>query len=143
MKEKTTETVAESRPVWESLETFARQGVQNLLQRVLEDLLSRSIVAYSDPIRQSRRHAALSTHAVDLTPVSPLHPPVVPWHSDTRLPRNVSESPLTTPVSASNLRRVVNFRRCIVRFNAAARVFAPPSGLATTRCRHIVWHLAF
>jgi hypothetical protein len=109
-------------------------------------LLSRAIVAYSDPIRQSRRHAALSrprrlyaapslcgsasatretfptfpavlsTRAVDLAPVSPLHPPVIPWHSDTRLPRSVSESPLTTPVSASNLRRVVNFRRCIVRF---------------------------
>jgi putative transposase len=37
MKEKSTETVAESRPVWESLEAFARQGVQDLLQRVLED----------------------------------------------------------------------------------------------------------
>ncbi len=37
MKEKTTEEVAESRPVWESLEAFARQGVQDLLQRVLEE----------------------------------------------------------------------------------------------------------
>jgi putative transposase len=37
MKEQSIETVAESRPVWESLEAFARQGVQNLLQRVLEE----------------------------------------------------------------------------------------------------------
>jgi hypothetical protein len=32
MKEKSTETGAESRPTWESLEAFARQGVQRLLQ---------------------------------------------------------------------------------------------------------------
>ena len=37
MKEQTTETSAESRPVWEGLEAFARQGVQELLQRVLEE----------------------------------------------------------------------------------------------------------
>ncbi len=37
MKKQSTETVAESRPVWESLEAFARQGVQDLLQRVLEE----------------------------------------------------------------------------------------------------------
>ena len=37
MKEKSTGTGAESRPTWESLEAFARQGVQRLLQQLLED----------------------------------------------------------------------------------------------------------
>src|SRR4029450_9812605 len=37
MKEKSTERGAESRPTWESLETFAREGVQRLLQQVLEE----------------------------------------------------------------------------------------------------------
>ena len=37
MKEKSTGTGAESRPTWESLETFARQGVQRLLQQLLEE----------------------------------------------------------------------------------------------------------
>ena len=37
MKEKSTETGVESRPAWESLEAFARQGVQRLLQQVLEE----------------------------------------------------------------------------------------------------------
>ncbi len=37
MKEKSSETGAESRPTWESLEAFARQGVQRLLQQVLEE----------------------------------------------------------------------------------------------------------
>ena len=37
MKEQSTETGAESRPTWESLEAFARQGVQRLLQQLLEE----------------------------------------------------------------------------------------------------------
>jgi hypothetical protein len=37
VKEQSTETRGESRPVWEGLEAFARQGVQDLLQRVLEE----------------------------------------------------------------------------------------------------------
>jgi len=37
VKEKSTEGSAESRPVWESLEAFARQGVQRLLQQLLEE----------------------------------------------------------------------------------------------------------
>ena len=37
MKEQSTETETESRPVWEGLEAFARQGVQDLLQRMLEE----------------------------------------------------------------------------------------------------------
>ena len=36
MKEKSTETGTESRPVWESLEALARQGVQ---RRLLQQLL--------------------------------------------------------------------------------------------------------
>ena len=39
MKEKNTERVVESRPVWEGLEAFARQGVQRLLQQLLEEEL--------------------------------------------------------------------------------------------------------
>jgi hypothetical protein len=37
MKEQSAETSVESRPVWEGLEAFARRGVQDLLQRVLEE----------------------------------------------------------------------------------------------------------
>ena len=37
MKEQSTETRGESRPVWEGLEAFARQGVQDLLQRMLKE----------------------------------------------------------------------------------------------------------
>jgi transposase-like protein len=37
MKEQSTETGAELRPTWESLEAFARQGVQRLLQQLLEE----------------------------------------------------------------------------------------------------------
>jgi hypothetical protein len=37
MKEQSIAEAAESRPVWESLERFARQGVQRLLQQVLEE----------------------------------------------------------------------------------------------------------
>ena len=37
MKEQSIIEVGESRPVWESLEGFARQGVQRLLQQVLEE----------------------------------------------------------------------------------------------------------
>jgi len=36
VREKTTESVAASSPTWETLETFARQSMQQLLQRMLE-----------------------------------------------------------------------------------------------------------
>ena len=98
-------------------------------------MLSRSIVAYYDPIRQSRGHAAtsrpsrlyaapslcgsasathetfptftavLSTRAVDPTPVGPRRPSRCARRRDTRLPRHISESPPTITVSASNARR--------------------------------------
>ena len=37
MKEQSTETATESMPTWKSLEAFARQGVQRLLQQLLEE----------------------------------------------------------------------------------------------------------
>lgn len=37
MKQKSTGTATESRPLWEALEAFARQGMQALLQRVLDE----------------------------------------------------------------------------------------------------------
>jgi hypothetical protein len=88
-------------------------------------LLSRTLLAYSDPIRQSREHAAtsrprrlyatpslcgsasatrgtfptftavLSRRAVDHTPVGPRGCPVARTPLDTRLPRFVPESPPT------------------------------------------------
>jgi putative transposase len=54
MKEKSIIEVGESRPVWESLEALARQGVQRLLQQLLEDeveqLLGRQRSARRDGI---------------------------------------------------------------------------------------------
>jgi len=43
VKEKSTERAVESRPVWESLEAFARQGVQRLLQQVLEEEVEQTL----------------------------------------------------------------------------------------------------
>jgi len=43
MKEKSTEQGGESRPVWETLEAFARQGIQRLLQQMLEDELEQAL----------------------------------------------------------------------------------------------------
>ena len=37
MREKSTETVGTSSPTWETLEAFARQSMQQLLQQLLED----------------------------------------------------------------------------------------------------------
>ena len=88
-------------------------------------VLSRALIAYSDPIRQSREHAAasrpcrlyaapslcgsasatrgtfptfaavLSRRAVDHTPMGPKCRPVARAHLDARLPRFVPESPPT------------------------------------------------
>jgi hypothetical protein len=94
-------------------------------------MLSRSITAYYDPIRQSRRHAATSQpcclyaapslwgaprrptrpsllsllccpRAADPTPVGPTRRSRCVHASGTRLPRTINESPPTKPVSASN-----------------------------------------
>jgi len=59
--------------------------------------------------------AVLSIHVVDLTPAVRRALPLY-THGDSRLPRNVTESPSTTTVSASNARREIRFRGCIVRF---------------------------
>ena len=107
-------------------------------------MLSQILLAYSDPIRQSRRHratspghglyarpslcgsaeathetfptfpGALSPRAADLTPVGPLALPVSPGLSDTRLPRMTSESPPTSP-SLPAIPDGGPFRGCIVR----------------------------
>jgi len=122
-------------------------------------VLSRSIVAYSDPIRQSRRHratspvhglyarpslcgsaeathetfptfpGALSPRAADLTPVGPLALPVSPGLSDTRLPRITSESPPTSP-SLPAVPDGGPFRGCIVRVMLRpVRLPGPPGWL--------------
>ncbi len=58
MKEQSIIEVGESRPVWESLEGFARQGVQRLLQQVLEEEVEQAL----GRARYARREA------VDATP---------------------------------------------------------------------------
>jgi hypothetical protein len=102
-------------------------------------VLSRALLAYYDPIRRSRGHATisrqgrlyvapslcgsasatretfptftavLSTRAIDHTPVGPRCRPVARAHRDARLPRFQNESPPTTSVSASYLRREEHF----------------------------------
>ena len=47
---------------------------------------------------------------------------------DARLPRLITESPPTTPVSASNIRRGLNFRRCIVRVMLRPACLPSPPG---------------
>ena len=102
-------------------------------------LLSRSITAYYDPIRQSHGHATisrpgrlyaapslcgsasatretfptftavLSTRAIDHTPVGLLRCPVARMRRDTRLPRFHRSRHPQEPVSASNYRREEHF----------------------------------
>src|SRR5262250_1047534 len=43
MQEKSTGAGAESRPTWESLEAFARRGVQRLLQQLLEEEVEQAV----------------------------------------------------------------------------------------------------
>ena len=50
------------------------------------------------------------------------------WPRDTRLPRPTSESPPTRPVSASNPRRAMSFRRCIVRVMLRPACLPGPPG---------------
>jgi hypothetical protein len=119
-------------------------------------MLSRSIIAYYSPMRQSRRHAAtsrlrlyaapslcgsasatretfptfttvLSMHAADPTPVAHRVFPFSP-HDDSRLPRIITESPNHHPVSASNLRRGARFRGCIVCFMLRPACLPSPPG---------------
>ena len=59
--------------------------------------------------------AVLSMHAVDPTPVVHRVFPLYS-HGDSRLPRIGNESPTATPASASNSRRGIFFRGCIVLF---------------------------
>ncbi len=70
----------------------------------------------------------LAPRAADPTPVGPLPLPVVRRRSGTRLPRFPSESPPTSPVSASNPRRGAGFRRCIVRVRLRPVCLPSPPG---------------
>jgi putative transposase len=58
MKEQSTERVVESRPVWEGLEAFARQGVQDLLQRMLEEEVAAMLGRRRDARREGIDAAA-------------------------------------------------------------------------------------
>src|SRR5262245_5486000 len=109
-------------------------------------LLSRALLAYSDPIRQSHGHAAtsrpgrlyaapslcgsasatrgtfptfadvLSRRAVDHTPVGPRCRPVARAHPGARLPRFVPESPPTRARLCQQYPAGSTSRRGIVRF---------------------------
>ena len=73
--------------------------------------------------------AALSTHAIDPTPVA-RRALLLYSHRDSRLPRIISESPSTKPVSTSNTRRGSLFRGCIVLVMLRpARLPSPPDWL--------------
>jgi hypothetical protein len=131
-------------------------------------LLSRSLIAYYDPIRQSRRHAAtsrpcrlyaapslcgsaeaacktfptfaavLSTRAADPTPVGPTRRSRCVRASGARLPRTINESPPTS----TRLCQQCSTGLCISVLHrsrhATARVFARPSWLATTKWSHML-----
>jgi hypothetical protein len=120
-------------------------------------MLSRSITAYYDPIRQSRRHAATSFYLIrsafavrerlgdprDLPyfcgcafPACrrpyPGGPPCHPVMLTRRFQTSSTYHGVAThdTVSASNIRRVVLFRGCIVRFMLRpARLPCPPDWL--------------
>ena len=120
-------------------------------------MLSRSILAYYDPIRQSRRHAATSFYLIrnafavrerlgdprDLPyfcgcafpacrrpcPGGPPRPPVV-FTRRFQASSNYHGVATHDTVSASNIRRVIRFRGCIVRFMLRpARLPCPPDWL--------------
>ena len=79
MKEQSIVEVGESRPVWESLEALARQGVQRLLQQLLEEEVEQALgrVGYAlrgrvdrvqaDRHRRMRRAPAESRRRVPLS----------------------------------------------------------------------------
>ena len=73
--------------------------------------------------------AVLSMHVADPTPVGRRALPLYS-HGNSRLPRTITESPPARPVSASNVRRGILFRGCIVRFMLRpARLPSPPDWL--------------
>jgi len=153
-------TGAASSPVRASAGRCAR-GPASLPQGSLAPvrvMLSRSLIAYYDPIRQSRGHAVtsrtgrlytapslcgsaeatretfppftavLSTRAIDPTPVGPKRHPVV---FAPRCQANLEFLPSRhpqLPVSASNARRGSPFRCCIVRFMLRLACLPGPPG---------------
>lgn len=80
--------------------------------------------------------AVLSTRAVDPTPVGPNRPPVT-RRPDARLPQLRRKSPPTKCPSLPAILDGETFSALHRSRYAAARVFASPSGLATTRCGHV------
>ena len=54
MKKRSTEGVVASSPIWETLEAFARQSMQQLLQRMLEE----EVDSVPGRARYARREAA-------------------------------------------------------------------------------------
>jgi hypothetical protein len=120
-------------------------------------MLSRSIIAYYDPMRQSRRHAAISRlcaytqrlrcagaprrparPSLLSLPCFPCMPSTLPrWRivpsrcTRTMLPDFLELLPsrlTTAPVSASNHRRGSPFRSCIVRFMLRPTCLPSPPG---------------
>jgi len=135
-------------------------------------MLSRSIIAYYDPIRQSRRHAAISRFAAYTprlrcagAPRRPTRPsllsllcsPHVPstlrrwvratlplcWCRGARLPRDYSESPPTSPRLCQQSPTGLKISALHRSRHAAARTFALPSGLAPTSMPPYARHRAF
>ena len=56
MRKKSTESVAASSPTWETLESFARQSMQQVLQRMLEEEVD------GEPARAEGRRLISFTH---------------------------------------------------------------------------------
>jgi hypothetical protein len=119
-------------------------------------MLSRSILAYYDPMRQSRRHAAtsrlrlyaapslcgsasatcetfptfttvLSMHAIDPTPVAHRVLPL-PFHGDSRLPRIITESPHHIARLCQQCLTGSPFRGCIVYVMVRPACLPSPPG---------------
>src|SRR5947207_14719798 len=148
------------------LRAAVREALASLPQGSLAPvrvMLSRSIIAYYDPIRRSREHAAtsrpcrlyaapslcgsalathetfptfpavLSTRAADPTPVGSRAFPVMLRPCDTRLPRVSTESPPTSLRLCQQYPTELVISALHRSRHAAARLFAQPSWLAPTR----------
>ena len=110
-------------PIRQSREHAATSRIQPLIRRafaVREPLGTSRDLPYFPPV--------LAPRAAAPTPVGPLPLPVVRRRRGTRLPRFPSESPPTSPVSASHPRRGAGFRRCIVRVRLRPVCLPSPPG---------------
>jgi len=151
---------SESTPTYASTSRCAR-GPASLPQGSLAPvrvMLSRSLIAYYDPIRQSRRHTVISRHrrlytvpslcgsaeatretfptfpavpstrAADPTPVGPLRSPVCIRARGARLPRMNTELPPTAARLCQQSLPEDDFRRCIIRFMLRPACLPGPPG---------------